>query len=179
MRCIDVREELVAYIDKELSKMGMRTIETHLSECHECTAEYERLKKAIESTHQLETIEPSVGWWEQLQERIYQTEAGTDLLAEVRSLRESVARIEKRLAQATQVKEIMTLDEVASYLQVEANKVWDLLGEIPHFQAAYELRFRKSSLDEWIRMKETESGGHLFHWEASMGWGDRLNQFEK
>ena len=71
MKCTDVREELVAYIDGELSSMGKHTIEAHLAGCKECTAERDKLKATIESTHKVEPLQPAQNWWETLQERMY------------------------------------------------------------------------------------------------------------
>ena len=53
MKCTDVREELVAYIDDELSSMGVHAIKAHLAGCKECTAERDKLKATIESTHKV------------------------------------------------------------------------------------------------------------------------------
>ena len=71
MECNDVREELVAYIDGELSSMGKHTIEAHLAGCKECTAERDKLKATIESTRKMEPLQPAQNWWETLQERLY------------------------------------------------------------------------------------------------------------
>ena len=178
MKCNDVREELVAYIDGELFSMGMRTIEAHLAECPECTAEWEALKKATECTHQMESIQPSPNWWEQLQERLHQLDCEPDLLSEIRVLREAIARIESRINQRLNsiglVKGIMTLEEVATYLKVDAETMWNLLDEIPHFQVGYELRFKKSSVDEWIRMKENGNQGDAFQWDIPLNWLERV-----
>ena len=70
MECHNVREELVAYIDGELSSMGKHTIEAHLADCKECAAERDRLKTTIESTHKVGDIQPAQNWWERLQERL-------------------------------------------------------------------------------------------------------------
>ena len=71
MECNDVREELVAYIDGELSSMEVRTIEAHLADCKECAAERDKLTTTIESTHKVGDIQPAQNWWETLQERLY------------------------------------------------------------------------------------------------------------
>jgi anti-sigma factor RsiW len=71
MECNNVREELVAYIDGELSSMEVRTIEAHLAGCKECTAERDKLKATIESTRKMEPLQPAQNWWETLQERLY------------------------------------------------------------------------------------------------------------
>lgn len=71
MECNDVREELVAYIDEELSSMGKHTIEAHLADCKECAAEHDKLTTTIESTHKMGDIQPTQNWWETLQKRLY------------------------------------------------------------------------------------------------------------
>lgn len=71
MECNNVREELVAYIDDELSSMEKHTIEAHLADCKECAAEHDKLKTTIESTRQVDNIQPTQNWWERLQERLY------------------------------------------------------------------------------------------------------------
>ncbi|MCE2395499.1 zf-HC2 domain-containing protein [Candidatus Poribacteria bacterium] len=71
MKCNNVREELVAYIDGELSSMEVQTIEAHLADCKECAAEHDKLTTTIESTHKVGDIQPAQNWWETLQERLY------------------------------------------------------------------------------------------------------------
>ena len=180
MECNNVREELVAYIDDELSSMGKHTIEAHLADCKECAAEHDKLKATIESTHKAETLQPAQNWWETLQERLYAPDS--DLVSAIHALRESIMRLESHvdggLVRFAPVKEIMTLEEVAAYLQIEPDVVWKLLNEIPHFEVSAELRFKKSSVDEWIRMKESGNPGDLFDWDLSTGWLDRVDRLE-
>ena len=71
MECNSVREELVTYIDNELSSMGKDTIEAHLANCKECAAEHDKLKTTIESTHKVGAIQPTQNWWKALQKRLY------------------------------------------------------------------------------------------------------------
>ena len=101
-------------------------------------------------------------------------------MSALHALRESIAGLESRvdggLVQSVPVKEIMTLEEVAAYLQIEPDVVWKLLNEIPHFEVGDELRFKKSSVDEWIRMKESGNRGDLLDWGLSMGWLDRVDR---
>ena len=71
MKCNNVREELVAYIDGELSSMEVQTIEAHLADCKQCAAEHNKLTTTIESTHKVGDIQPAQNWWETLQKRLY------------------------------------------------------------------------------------------------------------
>ena len=156
--------------------MGKHTIEAHLADCKECAAERDKLKATIESTHRVEVLQPAQNWWETLQERLYVPDS--DLVSAIHALREAIMRLESRVdgdgGRLAPVKEIMTLEEVAAYLQIEPDVVWKLLNEIPHFEVGGELRFKKSSVDEWIRMKENGNPGDLFDWDLSTGWLDRL-----
>ena len=87
MECNNVREELVAYIDDELSSMGKHTIEAHLADCKECAAERDKLKATIESTRKVEVLQPAQNWWETLQERLYAPDS--DLVAAIHALQRS------------------------------------------------------------------------------------------
>ncbi len=180
MECNNVREELVAYIDDELSSMGKHTIEAHLADCKECAAEHDKLKATIESTHRMEALQPAQNWWETLQERLYAPDS--DLVAAIHALREAIMRLESRVdgggGRLAPVKEIITLEEVAAYLQIEPDVVWKLLNDIPHFEVGAELRFKKSSVDEWIRMKESGNCDDLFDWYISTGRLDRVDRLE-
>ncbi len=95
MKCNDVREKFVAYIDGELSSMGRHAIKAHLGNCKECATECEKLREAVESIHQAAPIQPAEDWWEKLRERIHVTES--DVVSELRELRESVVRLEDRV----------------------------------------------------------------------------------
>jgi hypothetical protein len=174
MRCNNVREELVAYIDGELSSMGRHAIEAHLSECEVCATECENMQQTIGWTCQAEPIEPASDWWETLQEGIQTLEPKPGVFGEIQAIRSAIGRLESRL-DATQTKEVMTLEDVAAYLQLEPDNVWNLLDEIPHFQVGYELRFKRSSVDDWIRLKETGDGRDLLHWDIPTGWLERFS----
>ena len=84
MECNDVREELVVYIDNELSSMRTHAIEAHLADCKECAAEHDKLTTTIESTHKVGDIQPAQNWWETLQERLYAPDS--DLVSAVADL---------------------------------------------------------------------------------------------
>ena len=81
MECNNVRKELVAYIDGELSSTEINTIEAHLADCKECAAEHNKLTTTIESTRKVGNIQPAQDWWETLQERLYAPD--TDLVSAV------------------------------------------------------------------------------------------------
>ena len=50
--------------------------------------------------------------------------------------------------------EIMTLDEVAAFLRVDANALDDLLSDLPAFELGGVVRVRRARLMEWIDRRE-------------------------
>ena len=75
MQCDDIHEDLVAYMDDELSSIEMRAIEEHLATCPDCTAEGRKLRETLARTQQVEAIQPTQNWWEKLQERMHSLES--------------------------------------------------------------------------------------------------------
>jgi len=55
----------------------------------------------------------------------------------------------------SQTKEILTLKEVADYLQCHASTLYRLIkrGDVPHFRLGSDFRFQKSTIDSWIKKK--------------------------
>ncbi|MBI2059866.1 MAG: helix-turn-helix domain-containing protein [Nitrospirae bacterium] len=51
--------------------------------------------------------------------------------------------------------EIMTVKQVADYLQMESHTVYKMarLGEIPSFKVSGRWRFKRDLIDEWFREK--------------------------
>jgi excisionase family DNA binding protein len=56
--------------------------------------------------------------------------------------------------------EIMTMGDVADYLQCHPSTVYRLLkgGEIPGFRLGSDWRFRRSELDKWIAQRQVSPG---------------------
>lgn len=178
MKCKDVQMELVAYLDEELSTMGQRAIEAHLAECADCDQEAEELRDVTELTKSWEGIAPKANWWANLQEKL-ESEKTRDIATEIRHLRNTLndlsERLETREMNSVTINEIMILDEVARYLRVDVDTVWNMLDELPHFQIGYELRFKKSSIDEWIHAKENRIDLVDEQWFSGSDWFGQMN----
>lgn len=168
MKCKDIQAELVTYLDKELSSIGQKTIEAHLEECDVCSRELQELRGIIGATHQWEGITPAENWRQKLQSRI-NAEKPRKLTAEIRHLRTAIDALVERMERQN-IPEVMTLEELASYLRIDPDAVWSMLDELPHFQIGYELRFKKSSIDEWIRFKENRPEMDAEHWYSGGNW---------
>jgi len=168
MKCKDVQAELVTYLDKELSSMGQKTIETHLADCEVCSGELQELRGIIGATRQWEGITPSENWRQELQNKI-NSEKPRKLTQEIRHLRNAIDTLVERMERQN-IPEVMTLEELASYLRIDPDTVWSMLDELPHFQIGYELRFKKSSIDEWIRFKENRLEMDAEDWYSGGNW---------
>jgi excisionase family DNA binding protein len=53
--------------------------------------------------------------------------------------------------------EIMTVEELARYLRLSVDKVFEIVNQIPKFRIGYEYRFVRESIDHWIRSLERNS----------------------
>jgi len=50
-----------------------------------------------------------------------------------------------------------------------------MLDELPHFQLGYELRFKKSSIDEWIHARENRLEFVDAQWFSGNDWFGQMN----
>ncbi|HIE25914.1 TPA: helix-turn-helix domain-containing protein, partial [Candidatus Poribacteria bacterium] len=177
-KCKDVRMELVAYLDGELSTMGQRAVEAHLAECADCSQEAEELRGVTQLTQNCECITPKADWWANLQAKL-ESEKAKDIATEIRYLRNTLHDLsecfERQKMNSANSHEIMTLDEVANYLRVDADTIWNMLDELPHFQIGYELRFKKSSIDEWINAKENRLEFVDEQWFSGNDWFGQID----
>ncbi len=64
--------------------------------------------------------------------------------------RQALARALKQVGTS----EIMTLDEVAAYLNISLDELDALAEQLPAFEVAGRLRMRRVRLDEWIQQQE-------------------------
>ncbi len=51
---------------------------------------------------------------------------------------------------------VLTVEELALYLQVDSEHVYEQLEQLPAFEFAGEVRFLRTSIDEWIRGREKQ-----------------------
>lgn len=50
--------------------------------------------------------------------------------------------------------EIMTPSELAAYLKIPLDSIYSMLGELPHVALAGTVRFRRSSIEKWLDLRE-------------------------
>ena len=178
MKCKDVQMELVAYLDEELSTMWQKAIKAHLAECADCAQEAGEIRGVTQITQNFAGITPKENWWTNLQAKL-ESEKTTDVATEMRHLRNTLHDLSERLERSdvnsVLMNEIMTMEEVAEYLRVDVDTVWNMMDELPHFQIGYELRFKKSSIDEWIHAKENRLDFVDEQWFSGSDWFGQID----
>ena len=60
--------------------------------------------------------------------------------------------------------EIMTLDDLARYLRLSPDQIYEIIEQLPRFQIGYEYRFRRDSIDQWIRSLEQRPYPQKYLW---------------
>jgi excisionase family DNA binding protein len=177
MRCDEVRDRLVAYLDDELTEGEMKEIESHLAECRDCGGEIEMIRMTLQAAHALQEVIPEDGWQERVLRRLNAAETGDGKLSlRLERLIEVVSELKAELSMKVKPDfgEIMTLQELAEYLKVGLDTVWMMVDEIPHFQVGHEIRFRKASVDEWIRAQEGQRvEGMPRMWNSGDDWDEK------
>jgi len=58
MKCARMRELMTASLDDEISREELRELETHLSQCAPCRAEFEKLRRVTELVGKIELPKP-------------------------------------------------------------------------------------------------------------------------
>ena len=69
---------------------------------------------------------------------------------------ELLERVKSRLAQAAPAPtaEVLTIEELAQLLRVPVDEVYAHLGELPAFEFAGRVRFRRAAVERWIEEQE-------------------------
>jgi len=170
MICSDVSNQIAAFLDGELPSDAKEAIQNHLRNCPQCQAEYESLKRTSNLVKQLPAIQPSANWDIAFQNKLAASQY-KQLAEDFKRLRELAEELTARLAQFEQLElnqnaeqDLMTVEEVAAYLRVSPEKIYEMLDELPYIDLNYELRFRKSSIDQWLRSREVLPSEGLFPW---------------
>ena len=71
----------------------------------------------------------------------------------------ALASVRKALQQATVAdtsQQIMTLDQVATFLQIDSDQLGEIAETLPAFELAGQIRVRRAKLIEWIEQRERD-----------------------
>lgn len=141
-------EQMMSYVYNEIDSESLSKIENHLQNCDKCKSIRDELLETMDLFNDFDQESgfeiPPMG----IEKRISN------------ELKES--KIKKsdqtpELVTPGLIKEIMTPCDLAQYLRVPIDNVYELLSELPHFNFAGSIRFRKSSIDRWLEISEKNS----------------------
>lgn len=161
MECKDIRERLIEFIDDELSDDAREAVRTHLDTCADCSKEWESLRDTVNDCQRWKDISPSRDWEMELRRKLAATQRQPSTELEI--LRSAVIGLSKRVQELeesqallppTLESAVMTLDELGRYLRLSAEEILDIVDQLPRFQIGYEYRFKRESIDLWIRSLE-------------------------
>lgn len=122
---------LDAYLDDELEAEIAHEFQQHLEKCASCRTRataYKRLSAELQQA--LDSTLPEV--------------------ADLRIRR----RLNQEITSDKTAQDILDMEGVAELLQVPISDIVTLLDEIPSFEIAGRLRFRKDRIEEWIHARE-------------------------
>lgn len=171
MECNQVKDELVRFLDNEVSDEIRADIQAHLDSCSECSKELESLRNVKDLCQHWAGVSPSRSWEIELERKLAKTQRQP--MTELEILRSAVIGLSRRVRELeesqvalppTLESEIMTVDELARYLRLSTDQIFDIIDQLPRFQIGYEYRFRRESIDQWIRSLEQRPYPQKYLW---------------
>lgn len=132
MDCDVTYEQLAALAAGDLSDVVADQISGHVETCRQCRDRLTALARADAVLAGLRPERPSA---------------------------EAVVSVRRGLAEAirsAEPAEIMTLDEVAEFLRVTPEQLGEVIEELPGFELAGQVRFRRTRLIEWVEQRERD-----------------------
>lgn len=141
-------ELIISYLYKEASAEESGAIERHIAECRDCAEKIEGIKNTIFDIDSMDDAAVP----EFLESKL------ADFFEKIAMMddpkQDSNPKISAGADGVRSGDEIMTPEELAGYLKIPANSIYDMLGEIPHLLLAGRVRFRRSSIDKWLDSRE-------------------------
>lgn len=171
MECKQIRDELVMFLDNEVSDEKREAIQAHLDNCADCSSELESLRSFKQLCQDWKDISPSREWTLEFRRKL--ANAREQPMTELEILRAAVIGLSRRVRELeesqplfppTLESEIMTVDELARYLRLSAEQIFDIIDQLPRFQIGYEYRFKRESIDQWIRSLEQRPYPQKYLW---------------
>jgi hypothetical protein len=132
MNCPNNPEVWPEYLDGELQPEEAESLRRHLAACPAC----QRLVAGIQRADA------------ELAGLSHGSLSAVSLLEVQQRIRQDLGMAERR--------EILTLEEAADFLRVEPDELAGLLDDLPWFELAGRIRFRRQSLLDWVRKRERE-----------------------
>jgi len=161
VKCKEISEQLIEFIDDELSDDAREAVQIHVDSCADCSEELGSLRDTVNICQRWKDISPSRDWEMELKRKLAATQRQPSTELEI--LRSAVIGLSKRVQELedsqsllppTLESAVMTLDELSRYLRLSTEEILDIIDQLPRFQIGYEYRFKRESIDLWIRSLE-------------------------
>ena len=146
MTCLECQQLLSPYEKGELAPDEAGRVAEHLSGCRICEGRTAVLRELDDWLRAAATPEPSASLLVSVRRRVHRDLGGG---------------------------EIMDVDQVAAFLRLSQAQVLDSLDELPCFEVAGQIRFRRAALLKWI--EERESLHRREHLRVHLEWGQDIN----
>jgi hypothetical protein len=128
MSCTQDPNSLLDFLDGEMAPETAR----HLGECPDCQRLLASLKDCERTLVELGSDTPPADALLRVQRRV---------------------RLDLGIAKE---REILTLEEAADFLRLEPDELAEVLDDLPWFELAGRIRFRRQALLDWVRARERE-----------------------
>jgi len=176
-------ELIITFLYNEAEKHEIRLIETHMAECVDCALKINAMKKTINAVNGLNDEETPIFLTDKIaagfendrrnidpvniiktsktrKDKTYgqktasanKTAAGSVANGKIKKnsfIKTSVIKNEN-----PETSEIMTPGELADFLKIPLEGIYDLLSDIPYLTLAGQIRFRRSSVEKWLEIRE-------------------------
>jgi len=132
MTCTQDPNSLLDYLDGELSAAAAAAVTSHLAGCPSCRRLLASLKDSERSLAELGNETAPV---------------------------DALMRVQRRVCLDLGIakeREILTLEDAADFLRLEADELAEVLDDLPWFELAGRIRFRRQALLDWVRKREQE-----------------------
>jgi hypothetical protein len=160
-------EAIITYLYNEAGADEVSAIEKHITECSDCAHKIKGIRQTIFNIDQMddnktpEFLEEKIaGFFDKLSvieaQGIKIQDKGELIEADKGNLNNNFK--DDNAGCALIQNDILTLSELAAYLKLPDESIYDLLDEIPHLQLAGQLRFRRNSIEKWLDSREKKPG---------------------
>lgn len=129
MKCEDFAERISEFADGDLTEQARYEAQEHLVQCPKCAEEYRKFCLFTNGIGQLAEPSPS-------DHVRYEIMSGI-------------------LSRSREFPEVMDVETLMAYLGVTLEELEEELEDLPAFEFAGKLRFRKTRIDKWIEERES------------------------
>lgn len=145
-------EAIITYLYNEACADEISAIEKHMSECSDCSHKIEGIRRTIFNIDQIDDCKMP----QYLEEKI------SGFFEKIGEIKDNLADNSKdNITGSIQNQNcILTPSELAAYLKLPMESIYELLDEIPHLIIAGQVRFRKTSIEKWLDSREKKPGSN-------------------